>query len=202
MAAVGTCKENTVVEVQESGSTKVAIFSSNTKRFLACNCVNGAPTPYKLGKNADDGTELIMAMLPMLLEDEEFAENYKKVADVCDAQPDLISALEAVKNDPNAKEAMFILCDNAYRRINSENLCIISNTGNITPVSELALQQGVYAPTDVIGGTFTVLTTSPKAAETVNTKTFATDYVLDKDREFTQFEQSLKTVNLRSLNSR
>ena len=58
VAAVGTCKENTVVEVQESGSTKVAIFSSNTKRFLACNCVNGAPTPYKLGKNADDGTEL------------------------------------------------------------------------------------------------------------------------------------------------
>ena len=191
VAAVGTCKENTVVEVQESGSTKVAIFSSNTKRFLACNCVNGAPTPYKLGKNADDGTELIMAMLPMLLEDEEFAENYKKVADVCDVQPDLISALEVIKNDPNAKEAMFILCDNAYRRINSENLCIISNTGNITPISELALQQGIYAPTDVIGGTFTVLTASPKVAETVNTKTFATDYVLDKDREFTQFEQSL-----------
>ena len=191
VAAVGTCKENTVVEVQESGSTKVAIFSSNTKRFLACNCVNGAPTPYKLGKNADDGTELIMAMLPMLLEDEEFAENYKKVSDVCDVQPDLISALEAIKNDPNAKEAMFILCDNAYRRINSENLCIISNTGNITPISELALQQGIYAPTDVIGGTFTVLTASPKTAETVNTKAFATDYLLDKDREFTQFEQSL-----------
>ena len=103
----------------------------------------------------------------------------------------MISALEAIKNDPNAKEAMFILCDNAYRRINSENLCIISNTGNITPISELALQQGIYAPTDVIGGTFTVLTASPKVAETVNTKTFATDYLLDKDREFTQFEQSL-----------
>ena len=86
IAAVGTCKENTVVEVQESGSTKVAIFSSNTKRFLACNCVNGAPTPYKLGKNSDDGTELIMAMFPMLLEDEEFSENYKKVADVCDVR--------------------------------------------------------------------------------------------------------------------
>lgn len=117
IAAIGTGKDSTIVEVNEDSHTKIAIFFETTKRFLACNYSNNTATGYKLGKNAEDGTELIIALIPTLLEDEEFAEQYRKIAEVCDAQPDIVSVVEAVKNDPDANKAMFILCDNVYRRI-------------------------------------------------------------------------------------
>ena len=61
VSAIGTYDTNNVVEVHYGGKTKVAIYSTATKRFLACDLTNGVPTSYKLGKNGEDGSELLFA---------------------------------------------------------------------------------------------------------------------------------------------
>ena len=190
-AAIGTNDTNTVVEVNAGGQTKLAIYSTATKRFMACNFSNGVPTPYKLAKNNEDGSELIFAMMPTLLEDSEFEENYKVIEDICNTQPDTETTIKEIESNENAINALLVLCDNVYRRVNSDNLCIISNTGNITPISELAISQGVYAPTDIIAGSFTALTASSAPAEKVDSKSFSSDYALNSARVFTESEQSL-----------
>ena len=177
--------------MHDGGKTKVAIYSTATKRFLACDLTNGVPTSYKLGKNGEDGSELLFAMMPTLLEDDEFAEHYKVIAEKCDAAADMSSAISAIQSDPKAEESLFVLCDNVYRRINGESLCIVSNTGNVNVPSEFGLANGAYAPTDIIAGNFTVLTASARPAEKVNAKSFADDYVLDSSRVFTSAEQAL-----------
>ena len=191
VSAIGTYDTNNVVEVHDGGKTKVAIYSTATKRFLACDLTNGVPTSYKLGKNGEDGSELLFAMMPTLLEDDEFAEHYKVIAEKCDAATDMSSAISAIQSDPKAEESLFVLCDNVYRRINGESLCIVSNTGNVNVPSEFGLANGAYAPTDIIAGNFTVLTASARPAEKVNAKLFADDYVLDSSRVFTSAEHAL-----------
>ena len=191
VAAIGTYDINNVVEVHDGGKTKVAIYSTATKRFLACDLTNGVPTSYKLGKNGEDGSELLFAMMPTLLEDDEFAQHYKVIEEKCDSAPDMSSAISAIQSDPKAEESLFVLCDNVYRRINGESLCIVSNTGNVNVPSEFGLANGAYAPTDIIAGNFTVLTASARPAEKVNAKSFADDYVLDSSRVFTSAEQEL-----------
>ena len=191
VAAIGTYGTNNVVEVHDAGRTKVAIYSTATKRFLACDLTNGVPTSYKLGKNGEDGSELLFAMMPTLLEDSEFEENYKLIEDICNTQRDTETTIKEIESDENAINALLVLCDNVYRRVNNDNLCIISNTGNITPISELAISQGVYAPTDIIAGSFTALTASSAPAEKVDSKSFSSDYALNSARVFTESEQSL-----------
>ena len=134
-AAVGTSDSNVIVEVNENDSTKLVIFSETTKRFMASNYKNGLQTPYKLAKNADDGSSMILAMIPKLMEDDEFSENYKTISDLCESQPDMESVLQAIKSDENATNALFILCDNVYRRVNKGDICTVSNSGNISPIS-------------------------------------------------------------------
>ena len=59
-AAVGTSDSNVIVEVNENDNTKLVIFSETTKRFMASNYKNGLQTPYKLAKNADDGSSHLL----------------------------------------------------------------------------------------------------------------------------------------------
>ena len=190
-AAIGTSDSNVIVEVNENDSTKLVIFSETTKRFMASNYKNGLQTPYKLAKNADDGSSMILAMMPKLMEDDEFSENYKTISDLCESKPDMESVLQAIKSDENATNALFVLCDNVYRRVNQGDICTVSNSGNISPISELSLRQGIYTPTDVIGGTFTVFTATSKTANTFDSSKFASSYHLDNSRIFTELEKSL-----------
>ena len=88
---------------------------------------NGFPTPYKLAKNNEDGSELIFAMMPTLLEDSEFEENYKVIEDICNTQPDTETTIKEIESNENSINALLVLCDNVYRRVNNDNLCIISN---------------------------------------------------------------------------
>ena len=136
--AIGTSDSNVIVEDNENGTARLVIFSETTKRFMASNYKNGLQTPYKLAKNADDGSSMILAMMPKLMEDDEFLENYKVIADLCEFQPDMESVLKEIRSDENAKNALFILCDNVYRRVNKGDLCTVSNSGNISPISQLS----------------------------------------------------------------
>ena len=189
--AIGTSDSNVIVEDNENGTARLVIFSETTKRFMASNYKNGLQTPYKLAKNADDGSSMLLAMMPKLMEDDEFAENYKVISDLCEFQPDMESVLKEIQSDENAKNALFILCDNVYRRVNKGDLCTVSNSGNISPISQLSLSQGIYTPTDVIGGTFKVFTATTEKASIVDTNSFSGKYHLDDSRIFTELEKSL-----------
>ncbi len=190
-AAIGTNDVNTVAEIATDDTTDLVMYSSNTHRFLACSYRNGVILPYRIGKNRHEGTELLFAMIPTFLEDSEFSEHYRTISDNCSGASSLDDIIEKVKNDETVKAAMFILCDNVYRRINNENLAVVPNTGNIVPLTEIAVSQGIYAPTEIIAGAFRVFTDCIKETETVDNNSFMNDYQLNTEREFSEFEKLL-----------
>lgn len=92
-------------------------------------------------------------MMPALLSDDEFGENldiYRKQMD--SGYPDM----------KDATNAMAILCDNAYRRIKDDTCPAhvsvnVDKSGNLMRVSQAQLDSGVFTPTSVVAGEFTIL---------------------------------------------
>ena len=99
----------------------------------------------------------------------------------------------------NAEDAAYMLCDNAYRRIEGsstlgENGVKISvqNNGNIQPLSPLNLRSNVYSPSSVLLGNFEILKAgAAPVSVSVYTKPedFAGKYTL-AERKFNAEEQS------------
>jgi hypothetical protein len=107
---------------------------------------------YAIGNKAKDGSAILMAMLPALMEDDEFREALESYFGEFDAGfPDL----------EEAKKQMAILCDNAYRRAGDETCpahvkAKIEGSGNFMRVSETHLDSGTFAPKTMIAGEFTI----------------------------------------------
>lgn len=93
--------------------------------------------------------------MPTFLSDDEFNEKYQELKQHRDdGFPDL----------PKAAETAAVLCDNVYRRIRYGDSLPIRNIKVDTPangvlqrLTPLNIQKGVYAPTEIIQGTFQVL---------------------------------------------
>ena len=150
---------------------------------------------YTVSNKAKDGSAAMFAMLPSLMEDEEF---HKKV----DAYAD-----ERDKGFPDLKEAqrlMGIICDNAYRRIADEG-CVanvkvkIDGSGNFMRISQTQLDSGTFAPKTVVAGEFTIFAQSaappvitPEAP--VDHGDFAGQYALNPVRALSPREQALVPI--------
>lgn len=108
-----------------------------------------------LKKDEDSGSALYFALMPTFLSDDEFNEKYQELKQHRDdGFPDL----------PKAAETAAVLCDNVYRRIRYGDSLPIGNIKVDTPangvlqrLTPLNIQKGVYAPTEIIQGTFQVL---------------------------------------------
>ena len=131
-------------------------------------------------------------MMPKLLEDEEFQEQFQLYLEQFNnGFPDL----------PKATHAMAILCDNAYRRIKDGSCPAhvkvnVDRSGNLMRVSRAQLDSGLYQPTEVLAGEFTIFTQSGKAtvhqpAKVIDHKDFVGKYVLDPSRKLNAMEQTL-----------
>jgi hypothetical protein len=125
-----------------SGNILASVYDANTETI----------EQYTVGNKARDGAALLMAILPALLEDEEFDQHFETFYDhYGKGFPDV---------DAAAKD-MAILCDNAYRRI-SDDTCKahvkvnIDTSGNITRISQMQLDAGNFEPKAVLYGEFTV----------------------------------------------
>jgi MoxR-like ATPase len=164
-----------------SGNILASVYDSNTETI----------EQYTVGNKARDGAALLMAMLPALLDDEEFDQHFEALYDHYDKGfPDT----GAVAKD------MAILCDNAYRRI-SDDTCTahvkvnIDTSGNITRISQTQLDSGNFEPKSVLYGEFTIFTHSsatPKyePATAIPHSDFVGKYPLTAGRSLTVQEQA------------
>ena len=185
-SAVGPDVYHLVVYEPTSGKILASEFNKSTENTSL----------YTVGAKAkNDGAAVLMAMLPALMEDDEFRENLEAYAGEMD------------NNFPDLEEAtkhMAILCDNAYRRIGDDGCAAhvkakIENSGNLMRVSETHLDSGTFKPKTVIAGEFTVFAHdasapvfTPEAA--VEHNDFAGKYILNSARVLNPRETGLVPI--------
>ena len=146
-----------IAEYCSAGKTDCVVFNPNNGKFIASQFRGGSevPSPYTVGPGAGSGSALLFALMPIFEEDSEFHDHFEE----------LRSAMEAGWPDvDNALTHALTLCDNIYRRIeNARNVgqagvkLAVPQTGNITPLSRMAIDSGNYSPDGVVYGTFSVL---------------------------------------------
>ena len=172
----------------------LVVYDASTGNFLAS--VYDRDTElmeqYTSHPSARDGAALFFAMMPKLLEDQEFKENFQAYREQRkDGFPDL----------PKAVTAAAILCDNAYRRVKDESCPAhvkvrVDKSGNLMRVSCTQLDSGLYKPGTVLAGEFTIFTQSGKAtvhkpAKVIDHKDFVGKYPLTPGRKLSTGEQAL-----------
>lgn len=114
---------------------------------------------YVLHNAGRDGAAVIMAMFPVLHKDEEFEQKFSEYYDQYAAGFPDVSA---------ATNTMAILCDNVYRRVKDDTCeahtkVTLDRSGNVMRVSQAQLDSGVFTPTDVIAGEFTIFAKTGQA---------------------------------------
>lgn len=181
-SSMGPDAYHLVVYDSGTGSLLASVYDRNTELM----------EQYTVHASARDGAALFFAMMPQLLEDEEFRENWKAYQEQFNSGfPDL----------PKATNAMAILCDNAYRRI-KDSACPthlkvnVDKSGNLMRVSRAQLDSGLYQPTEVLAGEFTIFTQNGKPVvhkpvKIIDHKDFIGQYVLDPSRKLNAMEQTL-----------
>lgn len=184
-SSMGPDAYHLVVYDSGTGSLLASVYDRNTELM----------EQYTAHASARDGAALFFAMMPKLLEDEEFRENWKAYQEqFTNGFPDL----------PKATHAMAILCDNAYRRIKDDacpaHLKVnVDKSGNLMRVSRAQLDSGLYQPTEVLAGEFTIFTQNGKSVvhkpvKVIDHKDFVGKYTLDPSRKLTAAERALVPV--------
>ena len=172
----------------------LVVYDASTGNFLAS--VYDRDTElieqYTAHPSARDGAALFFAMMPKLLEDQEFKENFQAYREQRkDGFPDL----------PKAVTAAAILCDNAYRRVKDESCPVhvkvrVDKSGNLMRVSRAQLDSGLYKPGTVLAGEFTVFSNTSgnrvrRPAPVIEHKDFVGKYPLTPGRKLSAGEQAL-----------
>ena len=181
-SSMGPDAYHLVVYDSGTGSLLASVYDRNTELI----------EQYSVHTSARDGAALFFAMMPQLLEDEEFRENWKAYQE---------QFTNGFSDLPKATNAMAILCDNAYRRI-KDTACPahlkvnVDKSGNLMRVSRTQLDSGLYQPTEVLAGEFTIFTQSGKTtvhkpAKVIDYKDFVGKYTLDPSRKLTAAERAL-----------
>ena len=178
-----------------TGELHVVVYNPANGKFIAGKYTvppdtENAPEKYVFKDSQNTGAALLFALMPTFLSDEEFNEKYQQLKEYREAgYPDMDEAAETAA----------VLCDNAYRRIRySDTLPTggirtdIAANGVIPILKPLALQSGVYTPTEIIHGAFQVLKPSnsfKKKAEAIAKADFMGQYVLSPARVLTPEEE-------------
>lgn len=197
LGAIGIIDHRTVAEYKSSENAAayhLAVYDSNKGSFMAvCYDANTENIEkYTVHKSQKDGAALALALMPLLLDDEEFQEQYDAFFQCQSAgYPDL----------GKATEYMAIMCDNAYRRVQDETnpahiKVNIEKTGNILPLKQAHLEAGTFEPKQVSAGEFTILAhtgAAPILTPTivVEAEEFIGKYVLNPGRTLSQTEMRL-----------
>ncbi len=172
----------------------LVVYDASTGNFLASiyDCDTELIEQYTAHPSARDGAALFFAMMPKLLEDQEFKENFQVYREQRkDGFPDL----------PKAVTAAAILCDNAYRRVKDESCPVhvkvrVDKSGNLMRVSRAQLDSGLYKPGTVLAGEFTVFSNTSgnrvhRPVQVIEHKDFVGKYPLTPGRKLSAGEQAL-----------
>lgn len=194
--AVGIIDHRTAAEYKSSVSADayhLVVYDSNTGTLLASVYDSNMETfeNYTLNSSGRDGAAVMMALFPMLMQDDEFKEIFEAYQDELNA---------GYPHMDKATDYMALMCDNAYRRIKDDS-CVahikvnVDKSGNLMRVSQTHLDSGSFTPTTVLAGEFKIFAqTGPaqiySATETIDHADFEGQYVLNK-RTFTPQETML-----------
>ena len=171
-----------VVYDSGTGSLLASVYDRNTELI----------EQYTVHTSARDGAALFFSMMPKLLEDQEFKENFQAYREQRkDGFPDL----------PKAVTIAAILCDNVYRRVKDESCPAhvkvrVDKSGNLMRVSRAQLDSGLYKPGTVLAGEFTVFSNTSgnrthRPAPVIDHKDFVGKYELNPSRKLNAMEQTL-----------
>ena len=194
--AVGIIDHRTAAEYKSSVSADayhLVVYDSNTGSLMASVYDSNMETfeNYTLNSSGRDGAAVMMALFPMLMQDDEFKESFEAYQDELNA---------GYPHMDKATEYMALMCDNAYRRIKDDSCAAhikvnVDKAGNLMRVSQTHLDSGSFTPTTVLAGEFKIFAqTGPaqiySATETIDHADFEGQYVLNK-RTFTPQETML-----------
>ena len=195
--AVGSIDHRTVAEYKSSAGPDMyhlVVFDSGTGNIMASVYDKNTETieNYKLHQSERDGAAVMMALMPLLLKDDEFDDHFQTYFDQRTAgYPDMAKATDA----------MAILCDNAYRRIKDDSCpahinVTLDKSGNVLRVSQSHLLAGVYTPNSILAGEFTIFAKTGKvtvsaAKAAIDHKDFVGKYQLTGSRKLSLVEESL-----------
>ena len=194
--AVGIIDHRTAAEYKSSASADayhLVVYDSNTGSLMASVYDSNMETfeNYTLNSSGRDGAAGMMALFPMLMQDDEFKESFEAYQDELNA---------GYPHMDKATEYMALMCDNAYRRIKDDSCAAhikvnVDKAGNLMRVSQTHLDSGSFTPTTVLAGEFKIFAqTGPaqiySATETIDHADFEGQYVLNK-RTFTPQETML-----------
>lgn len=195
--AVGSIDHRTVAEYKSAAGPDLfhlVVFDSGSGAIMASVYDKNTETieNYKLHQSERDGAAVMMALMPLLLKDEEFEEQFQTYFDQRNTgYPDL----------KKATDSMAVLCDNAYRRIKDDTCpahinVTLDKSGNLLRVSQSHLLAGVYTPNSVLAGEFTIFAQTGKVTVTVSKdaidhKDFVGKYQLTGGRKLSVMETAL-----------
>ena len=194
--AVGIIDHRTAAEYKSSAGADayhLVVYDSNTGSLMASVYDSNMETfeNYTLNSSGRDGAAVMMALFPILMQDDEFKESFEAYQDELNA---------GYPHMDKATEYMALMCDNAYRRIKDDSCSAhikvnVDKAGNLMRVSQTHLDSGSFTPTTVLAGEFKIFAqTGPaqiySATETIDHADFEGQYVLDK-RTFTPQETML-----------
>lgn len=180
-SSVGADAYHLVVYDSNTGSLMASVYDSNMETF----------ENYTLNSSGRDGAAVMMALFPILMQDDEFKENFEAYQDELNA---------GYPHMDKATEYMALMCDNAYRRIKDDSCSAhvkvnVDKAGNLMRVSQTHLDSGSFTPTTVLAGEFKIFAQTGPAqiystTETIDHADFEGQYVLNK-RTFTPQETML-----------
>ena len=180
-SSVGADAYHLVVYDSNTGSLMASVYDSNMETF----------ENYTLNISGRDGAAVMMALFPILMQDDEFKENFEAYQDELNA---------GYPHMDKATEYMALMCDNAYRRIKDDSCSAhvkvnVDKAGNLMRVSQTHLDSGSFTPTTVLAGEFKIFAQTGPAqiystTETIDHADFEGQYVLNK-RTFTPQETML-----------
>lgn len=141
-SSMGADAYHLVVYDSNSGAIMASVYDKNTEVFET----------YTMNNSGRDGAAVMMALMPVLMNDDEFKEHFDQYYD---------QFISGFTDLPKATESMGYLCDNAYRRIKDPGCSAhvkvnVDKSGNLMRVSQAQLDSGAFTPTSVVAGEFTI----------------------------------------------
>ena len=194
--AVGIIDHRSVAEYKSSNSPEeyhLVVYDSASGNLMASVYDDNTEvlSNYIMTSSARDGAAVMMAVIPKLLEDSEFEENFSAYYD---------QFVNGFADMTVTTDAMAILCDNAYRRIKDETCKAhvkveVDRSGNVMRVSQAQIDSGNFTPTTVTAGEFHIFAKSgpaviKKASTFINHSDFVGQYTLSS-RTLSEDEKQL-----------
>ena len=170
-----------VVYDSKSGNILASVYDKSTEMIEA----------YVMHSSKRDGAAVIFAAMPVFMDDDEFKENFDEYYQ---------QRVAGYPDFNKAKNAMAMMCDNAYRRVKDETCPAhvkleVDKSGNLMRVATAQIDAGNFIPKEVYAGEFEIFaktgkTTIKKAGILVDKEDFAGKYAFS-ERTFTPDEESL-----------